>query len=927
MSDNNWYWNGSLFPNSGGTTIPTQTVSRKKKNKDYLKRTTDSLEAIGMRQISENLRFRDFYRMIEGKMSYVELQEAAPQLSELSDIMEDLELDNQIEHFDIIGIPINALIGEYMREADKFSVTNMDTISTSEYQRERNELLNEHIREKIQKEIKVKLIKRGLDPDISPDKFQSEEEYNAYLEHISQVSETLTPDSIDSYMSKDWKSKGVLWGQATLKKDRDRFEFRELYRQLFKDYLGTGRCFLHYLVSGDYYKPERWSPLNTFFSQEVDNRFPQHGEYIGRIHKFSRAEIFKRYGNKLSKIEKEKLNNSYSSFSDGMIFPTPSFSGNHLMNAPKGTDDIFITPHKNFFDYNYMLGIQDELGVPVAEKTTVNNEGQEVTYPVFLPQRAVQDYTRYGIGEILTDNYNLRKDLIQVTEVYFTSYEEIGYLRYRTESGLLVSEIVTKDINKEFLKYYNIKGISSLSLTESLHKYKGENIIIWDYIPKIYKAVKISNNGTQLSEPIYLDLDENEFQLKGDSNKWDFRLPVAGLNAACMVDKMLPYQKNHNIAMNEIKSLLQKELGVFWMFDVKMLPSDLKGWGDTEETLLAISDIVKDTGLFPLDMSRHNLQGGTSFNQFVPQNMSLSAQISDRLTLAERYKWMAYEQFGINPNRLGAPSTYETKEGIQIGQQAQYAQTEDIFETFNSFKKKSLEMHLAVAQYAQSNNKDFTFLYTSDDGNQELLELHDPDMPFRTLGISINSSSREKEDLQLFKSAILNNNTLGADITAIAEAITSDSVQAALSVGRTAYERELQKLQEQREVRQREIESQSKTELEKKQMEIDADNENKRAEREKDVLVAQIHATGRASDKNSDMDGFREIRENAKLALDRINKDRSANIAEESNRIRREDSNKRHSLEEEKIKLKERELNLKEKAIDTHKYTSEINKN
>lgn len=927
MSNDNWYWHGGMVGTGSSSSIPSQTLSNRKKNTDYLKRTVDSLESIGRRQIAENLRFRDFYRMIEGKLSYTEIDKSAPQLQDIKEKLEDFELYNEVEHFDIIGVAINALVGEYMAHEDKFYVTNTDTIATSEYLRERNDLANKYIRERFQKSLQIRLLNKGLEISKQQEDFDSQEEFQSYIREIQAQVEALTPPQIEKYLNSSWQSKGVLWGQATLEKDRERFNFRGIYKDLLIDYFGTGRAFLHYLVSEDYYKPERWSPIITFFSQEVDNKYPQYGEYIGRINKFTRAEIFKRWGTKISKIDKEKLNNSHGGFQESFSFPHASYVGDHLLHATEGKEDVFITPHKNYFDYNYMLALQDEFGIPVAEKTTLNANNEEVTYPVFLPQYAVQDYTNYGLGEVVSDNFSIRKDLLEVMEVYFTSYEEIGYLRYRTDSGLLISEIVTKDINKDFLRDYGIKNISALSLTDALHKYKGENIIIWDYVPRTYKCVKISNKGTQLSEPLYIDLGENDFQIKGNSNIFDIRHPVAGIVTKCVADKMLPHQTNHNIMMNQIKSLLQKELGLFWLFDVKMLPSDLKAWGDTEETLINIREVIKETGLFPIDLSRQNLAGGGQFNQFAPQNMTVSSQIADRMQLAERYKWMAYEQLGFTPQRLGAPVKYETAEGIRVGQQASFAQTEDLFETFTSFKKEALDMHLSVAQYAQSNNKDFAIYYTLDDGSRAFLELSDENLPLRMLNIITTSSPKKRRELEIFKQQIYSNNTLGTDLIAMAEFAQSDSTQEALAVAKSAYDRQVEEIRQRQQAQQQAAQIEAQKELEKEQMKLEYQEASKVEDRKNKVLVASINAEGRAADKHTDEQGSKNISDTTKMALDLTYRKELVELKRQSNELKQLDNEHKNNREDKRIELQERQLDLKEKELETKKYTSEINKN
>ena len=266
--------------------LPPQALPDSKKNEKWEQATADALERIGIIQFSENLRFRDFYRMVEGKMSYMELSQVMPQLKEVEKRLEDLEIPAYLRHYDIIGIIVNALAGELLNSADKFTVTNVDEIASNEYLRTKSNLLNEYVKESFNKELQLRLIQAGIDP--FKDQFQSEEEKQQYMQFIEQQKQALTPPEIEKYMNSEWKTTAIKWGELTLEADREKFNMDEMDRQEFIDYLLTGRCFRHYRIGYDYYKPETWSPINTFFSQDLETKNVEEDcEYIGRVHFFT----------------------------------------------------------------------------------------------------------------------------------------------------------------------------------------------------------------------------------------------------------------------------------------------------------------------------------------------------------------------------------------------------------------------------------------------------------------------------------------------------------------------------------------------------------------------------------------------------------------------------------------------------------------
>ena len=52
----------------------------------------DSLELIGLKQLDENQKFKDFYRMMEGKLSFMELKDVIPYLKDVQSIRDNVNI-------------------------------------------------------------------------------------------------------------------------------------------------------------------------------------------------------------------------------------------------------------------------------------------------------------------------------------------------------------------------------------------------------------------------------------------------------------------------------------------------------------------------------------------------------------------------------------------------------------------------------------------------------------------------------------------------------------------------------------------------------------------------------------------------------------------------------------------------------------------
>lgn len=935
MAEDLRYWYGSALKggsSSPGLSIPSQAIPYTKKTDKWKKANLDAFESIGKRQLADNMKFADIFRMINGKMSYTELSEVMPQYRELEEVLNDVEIDTWIRHYDIIGVLINALAGELSVNSDKFSISTIDEISTNEYIRTKTDKLLEYINVEFEKELELRMLSMGINPNVPDEAFQSPEELEAYKQQIQQKRSEMTPQQIERYMRTNWKTVAAKWAELKLEEDELNHNMHDLDVDNFIQFLASGRCFRAMHVAFDYYKPENWHVLNTFFSQDLDNKYVQHGDYVGRIHQYSRAQVINRFGHKLTPSEQKKilkteedyhLNGSYEDnfFGQGAKVSYKKMFESHFHN-------LQTVAFENEPEYKMALDIQDSLGIPMGERMVLNRHGDYEKVPVLLPE--INDVTgdlgfmnpTNEVFSAMRNEIHLRKDLLTVTEVFWRSYKRVGYLKYTTPDGEAASAIVSEELLPEFLQYNEIKSVSSVPLS-NIDEEQENNTIIWVYQPEVWEGVKI-NDG---ENSYYVDIKPCDLQIKGDGNIYDVLLPVSGIIDHSLAQKIEPYQVMYNVVMNQIFNLLEKEIGLFFIFDVNFLPSEFKDWGDTEDTLMYMRDIAKDIGILPVDSSKQNLVGGANFNQFAAQNLSFSTQIADRTNLAEFIKNKAFEQVGITPQRLGAPNKYETTEGIKISQDASYAQTEQYFSKFSTFKKKSLEIHMNVAQYCQRDGKDLQLFYTASDASQAFIKETDDDFNFRKFSIVPISNSKKREQLKTFKTWLMNTNTLGTDELAMAELITSDSMAEIIESARSARLAR----QEQDSMAQNQQGEQLQKLEEMKQQAADAlwekQEYSKQKDREKDVRVATINALGRAADKQAGTDEFDVILKQSTLALNQAKTEADINTKNVENDIKRgkleEDRAKR--LDDMKIKLAE--LATKRQISQDNKYIARINKN
>lgn len=770
----------SINGNSGSSSrsIPLQTLPNSKKNKGWQKATMDALETEGIRQLRKNYVFADARKMTQGEFVYraVDIEDnpmGMPWFDKaIRKLRQDVSIPTYIKHFDFIGIIVNAITGVYDDMDDLYRVESFDEYSTNEYIRFRTEKLHEYAQAVFKAEIDRMLISKGINPNKQD--FQSEEEKQQYLQELDAQVKALTPVEIEKNLSKNFKVMATEWAQNTLNADKERFSLHQEDRKALTDYILTGRFFRHYKVGYDYYDIERWLPEEVFFSQDVDCEYPQDGDYVGKITSMSISQILQRYGHQMNTKEQEMIGNYWNQTDDKSDY---SNSGKNFI------DNVFprqlVTPFHNYTDHQLNLQMEEALGVPLGR--TMDNDGN--VSENWMP-REENDYQPFHAGNYssyLREDIDVRQDTIRVMECYWRSMKRIGVLIYENELGSMEVEMTTDDLLPEFLTENEIKKLRNLSLEElqkafkdgNLEEYK--NTITYHYVPEIWHGIKIKGNSAVVKEDIYLDVKPLDYQIKGDSEFYQVRIPVGGIITNGIVTKILPYQQLHNICMNQNTELLEKELGIFFTFDITGLPSEYQD-ETTEESVYRVRNVIKDTALFGVDLSRQNTQNNTTYpNIFQKHEVVFAQQVQYRQQMAEFYKQEAFNQIGITAQLLGAPNKYTNSEAIQTQAQASYALLNSLIEKFNTAKAKSNELHIAIAQFCETKGKG-TILTRKGDGEIAFIDIlaEDPDLfPLRRLSILPVTNTKDRKIVKVVQDIILNDNTMTKDFGDVIDLMTN----------------------------------------------------------------------------------------------------------------------------------------------------------
>lgn len=914
--------NHAFTPGYANSILPEQAIPSSKKTKKWLEATAYALMTEARKQIRDNRKFVDYYRSVDGEITEVELKDIMPELREVVDIRDKLRLPSFLKHYDIIGIIINTFVGWLTGFEDKYAVVGLDEYEMNDYLFAKTELLHNYLKQSWDLKLNQALIEKGIDPTLRD--FVSEEERQAYEQQIMEAKVSITPPEIQRWMQTSWKSAAVQWGSKTLEADMNRFHMKELDVKNFRDLMISGRCFRHHFVGFDYYRPEVWSPVEVFYSRNIDNEYPQYGDFIGRLTAMSATQIITRYGQYIDAKTKQKLVGGQQFTGTGYYpygYNEPEKRKPSLLNWYKNE----VIPFEGYYDYMNVLAYQNYTGLPMGEEHYFDKDGTEHVRPRYMPDFAFSP-AYMNIQRMLSDDPFIRRDLFEVMEAYFVSYKRVLYITYESESGLITQQMVTDDILPEFLKE---NGIEKRNLTLLKGTEEPEvNTYFEDYVPEVRRVIMVQG-GNIIGQPLILDGEPIPYQIKGDSNVYDFQLPVTGYVGPSPMQRAMPWQAAYNNSLNKLFNAEQKEIGKIALFDITFLPSEFSNWGNMEESFGALTDIAKSVGLLGIDMSRNNTaqSGGNPFNQFAQIDLTNTQQMQQCIANATFYRSMALEAFGITPQVLGTPGNYITAEGVKQGYQSTMIQVQDYFNHFDWFKKRTLNTHLAVAQMCQKEGKDQTVFYTKSDLSIAFLHMSMDDLPLRHLGVMAVSDSAMRKQVEQLKQTLASMNFAGSDILAWAKLYTSSSVQEILQAGIEARMREDQLQQRQFEQNKALQDSQQQAMIEDREDKQAHEMELESVKGENRLNVERIKAAGIAAGKQSNAESLRFVDSQAKLAMSEARDKQNAEIQMKNLELKEAKDKMQDENEKRKLDLEEAKIKAQLDTNATQRYTSTINKN
>ena len=852
---------------------------KEKETPDWIKSTMDYYANIAYSQYWTNQSMKKNYDLINGIL--VKEDYFTPDYEHLVEFLDEstsVELPDYIKHYPMMNPPLNTLIGEITKRPDNVRFKAIDETSHNDFMRAKTEMLQDMYLKKVEDIIMQKADKQGLlqqkfdlqkqleeiqqNPEANPEEIQSQiEQINQQIQQIDQSVEKLRPDEVERYKVKTYQSTAEHWANLKLDQLKHYFNVRDKSEDGFRDLLITAREFHHVYTSKDSMgmNYEVLNPVRVWFLTEPDPVFTTDCYAIGYIQSMEISKIIEKFD--LTDEEVEYLREHRDDY----------------VKNPNADVNIFETQKTGYSSITY----PQHNPLRTQYEATLRSE---------LEQHQLLDSydptgTRYSPYGYL--GYDTRNHRFTVVMGYFKGKRKIGRLTYMDEEGLEQFKIIDE-------QYEWDKNDPTISVE-------------WEYSNCWYKGYRIGQ-AVYYIEPLYhTDLPP----IIGGFYKSKNTLPKS------MVDQMKVYQITYNICLNQLYLLLEKEVGIAVLYNLRQLPK-YKDMTD-EDALDKMTTLAKEQGIVGIDDSPENTKGASTFNQFTRLDLTRTQEIQSRISLATWAKTQCWELLGFTPQRMGNTVASETATGINQSLSQSFAQTEPITTTHEQIMNLVYQQLIDTAQYVEASKPLSTITYVNSDLQDIFFTVNGDDLKMRDLQVFVTNRSDDKRKLEEIRqlSIAYAQNQLHPYYTTMIQ--TSQSVSEIREFLKGDMKKKEEQQEQQQQMQQQQMEQQKQIAEQQqalqKQMadqKIAFDTEQRDLDRKKDLMVAQINAARYAQDNDINDNQVPDA-----LEVGRFNTDYTRMMKELDMRQQDLNQKKERSLSESDIKKEE--LRLKEKEIDAKK--------
>lgn len=854
----------------------------------WQKANLDFAHFVYMSQYQENLKLVDNERIVNGELTPLTNPEAfvdgdEPLFEEASEAIDSEGLPDFLRNYDIIGGPIRQQATEFDERPDTLGVEGYGEPMENDYLAVRADYARKYAMEQLDLFFNQFLNREGIDPN---QELSSEEEMQQFQEYIENLRTERTPEEFGRFMKYDYRHYFEEWANYEAKDQIQRFRMKPLRRREFLNYLTVGRRFRFLRVTKNGgFKVEPLNYVNVCFQKDQNVPYIQYSNFAGIIEVESSASIIDKYGHLMTEAQIKSFDNGNTNYPD---------------NNEKLATDAF----GNKLNYTDMQGNPYNVHLPSTDPH----------YNQIAPYLGINWVTRIQKG----DGQILSPDEYFVINHFWRSYGRVGRLCWiNPETGFM--EVV--EVDETFKVPDFVKVLKKATFDDEPEV----NTIVWAWRQEIWQGVKISRNfgfGGGF-ESMYLDIRPMDYQ-GGAYNYMNKPLPIVGqvsyspnVKQNTQVDILKPFAYFHNLAMNKAYLLLRLSYATFLAMDPQLIPM-MKDW-DGEDGFVRWLEAGQSTLLAPVDTSPGNVGAMSQLSQTFPREINLdnTAKALAAFNMANAIRQVANSMIGFTPQRLGDVSGIDSATGIEQGLAKSYAATESYFTEFWEAEVEIMQQQLQVAQWLQSQNKDFKALLAKGIISESVLTTNFDNFELYDLRVYVSNSQEKLRQRNLYERLALDNTT-EANMSTRMEMVSGNSAQTILNI--VKHEEEKMEERKARMEQQRLAIEQEANEINKQRLEQELELEY--AKLENDLKKAWISSRAWMGPEGQDLDksGTPDALEYDKLEAQVQNSQNNLGVSREQLAFAREKENTRKIEKQQELNMKANEINQKrEQAYLTSK--------
>jgi hypothetical protein len=868
----------------GTLTQPIQFISKKNKDEEWTAWNMDWFEWQGLKQLRRNARrMLKNYKLANGvidKTDYIVEED-----NEYVDIVESLIEEDvsalELKFYPIIPNVVNTLCNEFSKRNTKLTYRSVDETSYNEMLEEKRLQIEQSLVTQAQQKLIASLMEAGMDIE------GEEAQQKLSMDNIKSLPQ------IEEFFRKDYRSIAEEWAQHQYEADMERMNLDELEERGFRDLLTVDREFWHFKMYDDDYDLELWNPVLTFYHKSPDTRYISDGNWVGKVDMMSVADVIDKYGWIMNEEQLEALEAIYPVRSAGYAIQGYQNDGSYYDATQSHASNV----EGPSLAYRQFMSVHDNSSSTATDSDIVS---------WILGES--EDFLDFGSTHLL-----------RVTTTYWKSQRKLGHLTKISDSGETLQQIVTEDYKVTDKPIYNT----------NLLKNKGpENLVFgehveWIWINEVWGGVKIGPNHSSFwgmnnpegVDPMYLGINQNtvgrvKFQFKGNQTLYGCKLPVEGRifsdrnsKSISLVDQMKPWQIGYNIVNNQIADILVDELGTVIMFDQNALPRHSMGedWG--KNNLAKAYVAMKDFQMLPLDSTITNTENPIANTAFQTLNLEQTNRLMSRIQLAGYFKNEAFSNIGVNQQRMGQQIEQETAEGVRAALNGSYAQTEQYFINHSDqLMPRVHQMRTDLAQYYHSTKPSVTLQYLTSADEKINFAINGEELMLRDIHVYATTKSNHRAVLEKLRRLAESNNTSGASIYDLGNMIKADSIPEITDVMKASEAKVNKARAEDQQHQQKMQEEKIAAEQAEKQASRNYEASEAEKERRKDILVAEIRASGYGSM----MDINQNLQSDFKDAMDDI---KETEQYQDQTSLKRDAESNKMAINKDKLSLEREKIN------------------